>query len=343
MISGFCWSANRIIKSGLCAFLLAGALAGCCKQPDAPLKLELKLAKHQWELGEYPWYRLEMTNVGCKKIAINRDFWQYKGPDRADIYFLITDSEGKEIKGDRRAYGFHGERYFWTYDCGEGRDCKEIWDKLPKIELKPGRTVEHTPSMVRPIRYERHVMDDPGDPRATPYFAYKRGQISRERYEGMRKEWEKTVNDRFLMGDIRFSTDSEKALAAVPKGYRILHGFDAHFEEPGTYKIKVLYAPLGLDATRELALRRIAGESLASIGKRLSLFTDDEARTWLRLAKTFVFESNTVEFEVVRTTWTDEGRKLDAVLKMSPEERQRHMKDLEAGMSIMDEILGGRK
>ncbi|MBI4677477.1 MAG: hypothetical protein HY748_07840 [Elusimicrobia bacterium] len=151
-------------------------------------------------------------------------------------------------------------------------------------QLLPGETLTATPSMPKPVDYESAVksLDDMGDIRALPYRMYKFGAISKEKYLSIEKAWKADVEGVALMGDWRYKTDSEKALASFPRGYRILEGYP--FEKPGKYRVKAVYNEFDMHVPGVISIDP----------KRRAKFDKSRVR----------IESEIIEFEVLPSSWS---------------------------------------
>jgi hypothetical protein len=150
---------------------------------------------------------------------------------------------------------------------------------MTNITLKGGRTLTATPSLVKPIR-PRHsyAMDDPGDARALPEIP---PGMSKERVAALQQKWKTTVEQSgWLMGDPTFRPDPKEL--PPPKDYRVLDGYI--FDTPGVYKMKAVFIPFSRTTTAE--------------DMKSDNYTFKDAG-WPKETKVFVFESNTVEFEIV--------------------------------------------
>lgn len=154
-------------------------------------------------------------------------------------------------------------------------------------QLLSGETLTATPSMPKPVDYASALksLDDMGDIRALPYRMYKFGAISKEKYLSIKKVWKTDVEGVALMGDWRYKTDSEKALASYPRGYRILEGYP--FEKPGKYRVKAVFNERRMTGT-------MLPHAISDNPKRVARFDKSRVR----------IESEVIEFEVLPSSWS---------------------------------------
>lgn len=308
------------------AGLAALSLGACCRQPDAPIELKLTLSRGVWVSGEKPWYKLEARNVGCKAITVYDRFWKdqnriaHNHAFRVGVQFRVVNELGEAEYIAAPMWGMHGEHRFWGNDCG-GYFCQDKED-FSGISLKPGKSVAATPSRVMPPRPPKErTMDSRGDARRLPYAP--KGWPP-EAIAKLEEDWRRSIEDTMLMGNAEHPMDSRAALASAPKDYRILEGFHL---APGRYKLQAIFAPLGMEPTREAApdggRSRLIGSAQAS----------DRGSDWEGLAKTLVFESNEIVFDVVPSTNSllDKVKNDNPVLRraideMRRRERERHGK-----------------
>lgn len=280
------------LAAGLIALLLALLLWP--RQPDCPLELHLELARQRWHTGENLWYKLTVKNVGRKTIPIRDRFW--KGQDRVSVnsgnefgtFLKILDSDGRKVNYDHvSAYGYDGERRFWNNDCGGGKSCQGSDEYWQPIWLKPGQSFTATPSIIAPIRPRGSALDARADPRALPTIP--KGW-SQEKVLALQTEWKKKVEGVFAMGNPGFRADPNSPPEPMPPGFRITEGYD--LEKPGIYSIQAIYAPLGLTGTPGL------------YSSNTRDMPDDRTWEWKSLGKVFVYRSNVVEFQVVKSSFS---------------------------------------
>lgn len=252
--------------------------------------------KDQDYLFKNHWEAVDLSEPGGRRVTKQRTYFEVVFPQKS------IDVFGKDIEcPSSDMWGFHGEFKFWTNDCGGGQQCKvrriicgpDILepgkercraDDNMALEIKPGETLTATPSMVRPVR-RGSLFGDPFARDARDLPTYETPKLPPDKLDALRKSWQKTVEDTGLMGDVRHKTDSAKARAALPKGYRILEGY--LLWDPGIYRIKAVYEP--------------TNKELVDRGRQMDKPYRD--LDWLeglpKGSKVFRFESNTVEFEVV--------------------------------------------
>lgn len=237
------------------------------RQPERPLELTLQLARSQWRLKEMPWYLLQIKNVGYKKVVIQDEFWgeqaRLKRNDswKDGTYFEVVDPDGKpmEINLD---WGQHGEFIFWANDC-DGAIC--AFDDHRHAfykELKRGDILTATPSVVAPLRGQngqRGLVDARIPPGA-----------NKAEQDSYKKLWE-------MQGLGRYDPPQKP----LYPGYRVLEGYP--FRKLGRYRMKAIYEPTKTDFV-EARIR------------------NGEYPLWGGLpsgTKTYRYESNEIEFEVV--------------------------------------------
>jgi hypothetical protein len=276
---------------------------GCARQPEKPLEMHLSLSKRQFKAGEFLWYKIELKNVGRKSVRIQDPFWRrqsvlFEWGTHSQTHFEITGPDGKPVGPLRLPWGYHGELHFWSNDCGGGQFCPR---ELTNIALKGGQTLTATPSMVRPIRPRNpDALDDPGDPRALPAIP---PGLSKEQAAALPAKWKTTVEQSgWLMGDPTFRPDPKEL--PPPRDYRVLDGYI--FDTPGVYKMKAVYLPFGYSKT----LKDVESEEW---NLRLSDYG------WPKETRVFMFESNTVEFEIAPIPFPEHLFRKHSGVKETPE------------------------
>lgn len=275
---------NCLGRKRLLLLIFLAGFAGCSRQPEKPLELQLTLAKRKIKAGEYLWYLIEMKNIGRKPIPIKSLFWKKQSHLRgSELRLEILDSRGEQVPMLSRPYGWHGEHHFWGNDCGGGVPCDKVLRYMEDyfFKIEGGETLTPTPSMVAPIRPRSpHRMFDIGDMRDLPETP--KGW-SDEKVEALRKSWKATVEGSgYLMGDPTFRSDPKNPAISQPKGYRVL---DVYAFEPGKYRMRVVFHPLDTPEFVEKEFHQSFAEYLAE-------------KRWPKETRVVSFESSWVEFEV---------------------------------------------
>ena len=288
----------RILNRCVVSLLVLGALSGCARQPEKPLELRLTLAKRHIKTSEYVWYLLEMKNVGRKPVRVADAFWCLQNAIAShalQTHLEIIGPDGQKVWPRRPLWGWHGERRFWTNECGDDGFCScKDGQFAPRRDLKGGETLTAAPSEVAPIRKRnRYVMDDPGDPRDLPEIPQ---GWPKEKVDELRKKWKQTVeNTGYLMGEPGFKPDSKAPAVSHPRGYRVLDVYD--FYMPGKYRMRFVYTPFGYSSAADFEDSLKQADS--SLGAYLTL------TGWPKETRVFEFASNWVEFEAERAPFPE--------------------------------------
>lgn len=286
------------------ALIALTAAAGCRRQPPEPLQLHLELAKTKIQVGEYPWYRFSITNVGRKPIKLD-SFLCWQTEDHRDWdkktggWFIIQviDAAGKLIY-----YNDYRHPHYWTNECGgdTGCSCKtltvmgshEIVRFGPEKPLKGGQTFLATPSVVGPVDVPlKRNMTPPPDPRNLPWSAYDLPPAQRQ---ASAARWKLAVESRgYLLGDPTFvstMTAKDAPYLGYPKapypGYRVFD--DIGVDKPGRYRMRIIYRPLGSLTTYD---------ELKAMMQRTEA-TFEETTNLPKETRVFLYTSNWVDFEV---------------------------------------------
>ncbi len=296
-------SAARVI-----ALLSVCAALGVGPQPPDPIRLHLQLAKTKLQVGEYPWYRLSVSNIGRKPIALDSFFCRQSElhtPDDGKIFGWVTiqiaDRSGHLIASD----GSGSHPHYWTNECGAttGCPCSATGGGL---SLEGGETFDATASIVGPVDEERgkrrsmfddytfslHPRPAPiGDPRQVGWPIDTSSPAQRR---ALAAQWKLAVErEGYLLGDAVFTspmTGSGSPYTGYPKalypGYRIFDGMTV--EKPGRYRMRVVYRPFGEDMNYE----SIRKKWMQADGEQ------DDIRGWPKETRQFDYASNWVDFEL---------------------------------------------
>lgn len=278
------------IAAGLIA--LSFAVWGFYFAPvENAVELRLSLAKNEWEAGEFLWYKLEIKNIGRRRIEFFDRAWFNSGalatnsdPWHGDFNpsltrLLVADSEGKPVYAMSRPFGFHGERKMWTDDCG-ARNCGD----LGTVSLTPGQSLSAAPSKEAPIRHNRTGLSDPGDVRLPPGYHYDQKPPNPEAPPS--REWRRLAESVWRDGTARLGPRPESARTIPLPGYTVLDRYDFH--KPGRHEIKVVLAACGGDIKNEVEARTLKKDYLS-----------EACRAWFKVSRNLYFTSNTVVFNVV--------------------------------------------
>lgn len=254
------------------------------------VELRLSLAKNEWEAGEFLWYKLEIKNVGRRRIEFFDRAWFNSGALAANSHLwhgdfnpsltrlLVTDPDGKPVYGMTAPFGYHGERKMWTDDCGV-QDC----DSLGNVSLAPGQSLTTAPSKVAPIRYKRRSIDDPGDIRIPPGYDSEKPPAADSPQQ---LEWRKLAESVWRDGTARLGPRPESTRTIPLPGYTILDRYDFH--KPGRHEMKVVLTACGGDLKNEAEARDLKKDYLT-----------EACRAWFKVSRNLYFTSNTVVFTVV--------------------------------------------
>ncbi|MBI5203014.1 MAG: hypothetical protein HY925_15590 [Elusimicrobia bacterium] len=292
------WSS---ILAGFIGVLALNSCSPADKNPE--LQLRLTVSRKHWYVGEYPWYLLQLKNVGVTSATLSDSafFLQSRlssDPEKTShISFEIVGPDGLP-RTCCATWGLHGERSFWTNECGD--NCKGPWN----IALEPGEIFNATPSVQKPVRV-RNDASDSFDLRDLPKVA---GGDRHTKQGTLRERWRKSVESIWLLGTPRLKLDTAKALAEIPPGYRILEGVD--LDKPGTYKLKVVYDARCPEADRpsvqstpihegsSAKLKAIEGKLLRAESFDKQTKAELQSRRKSECRKAMRLESNEVEIEV---------------------------------------------
>lgn len=273
--------------------------------PRAPaLELRLELAGTRLRETDFPFYRLEVENVGSAAAAIHDPFWVDQGVQatnwerRRGTYFQIVGPKGEEVFLGRQ-FDFHGVTYHWTNDRSlyvppKRRGVRGLLTRL----LERGII---SPRLFWPLF--QGFMEKWHSGRDAPVLLLKPG----ERFSATPSAM-KSV-DPF-----------REASSPPPSGYRVLERY-AWGLKPGRYRIKAVYD------TRFILPPLSAAEQIAQWdesrdgwkGSSRRLFVRDAVKKWAAVAPAELralrdrrreveevnrfevrVESNAVDFEVVR-------------------------------------------
>lgn len=283
--------------AAILAFITMVVATGCRRQPPDPIRLRLELAKTNIQVGEYPWYRFSITNIGRKAVPVDPFLCQqsfrapWPGEERLSwIDVEITDVDGKWI--------YHNDRrrpHYWTNECGGQTGCACEGDPQPHTipGIRGGQTLFAAASMVGPVKpTPKNVIDHRIDPRDLPRSG---DDLPLEKREALAGRWKLTVERQgYLLGDPTFvstMTAKDTPYFGYPKalypGYRVFD--DIGVDKPGRYRMRVVYHPFGGQTTYE-QVRKYRADSDAKLEKIYG---------WPEETRVFFYASNWVDFEVV--------------------------------------------
>ena len=254
------------------------------------VELRLSLAKNEWEAGEFLWYKLEIKNIGHRRIeffdrawfnsgalAANSDLWHGDfNPSLTRL--LVFDPDGKPVYPMTAPFGYHGERKMWTDDCG-AKDCHDIGI----VSLAAGETLTAAPSKEAPIRYKRNGLGDPGDIRIPPSYDSEKPSGADSPQQ---REWKKLAESVWRDGTARLGPRPESNRTIPLPGYTVLDRYDFH--KPGRHEMKVILVACGGDLKNETEARTLKKENLS-----------EDCRAWIKASRNLYFASNTVVFTIV--------------------------------------------
>lgn len=127
--------------------LAASAAPAEVKAGKGPVQLTLRLLNDKVSEGQYPWYKLELKNVGTKPIQVRDEAFLVDAGkiisnswDRRDIYIDLRTEDGKQVPIDSPALDI---------DPADIEYCRSGFKKVVKGWVDAGMSDEEVKEQVR--------------------------------------------------------------------------------------------------------------------------------------------------------------------------------------------------